>query len=671
MMNRLKFLLCTLLVAMLILSCSKDESFFSTKENTENLSTHNGHTHYTSSASTVPNSEIGYEPSIPHIPLVNHPIYTVLEPVLPDKFSAGEVDMLEQGYVWAYEDEGNTVYSIDFKYLDGSIRKLLVNADSENNIKSINILEIFIGSLNNTTSLHNIVVDSLIIYPVDSERNTKGSGSRNSTADCKKIVFGDDPGGNTTNEPGNDGTTVISGPGGTFSGTTYDGGDYLFILVCGCKPAHTGGSANRDCKCRKADRLLIVKKPDLLKEDIKVSSTRNDQDQNYWDCIEELIGCDMLNDYDLAIMTLKHCHAVYDVNDVDNHAGNDGSNQFIGPEFCDEWRDYLDDCLGGSTSLSDVYQPWSGFMIDYPDLFFSTIEAHPECTSTNEMEDIICVENAYNSFVSTFGLNLNSTEKNAIVNGATCGESFNEEAIDILLNILGIDLTPLRIVDIIDDENFDEIYTKKNRLLNIESSYPNTSIVDIDIFSNIFAVLLSNGKMILESEDGTMVEIDSYDDENEIPSTSGWLSCESFDFSIPDQMPSLMISCTEDLIFSWALPSSVFEVGPFDVGVRIEYIANGQIVFEDDAAYCSSWAANRAAKLIGVFVAEFPTLAQENIVVPMFIETMEQGMEVDIITWPTCDPIERVSIVDSNPGLNCTNAIYYSNFFQWLLKCGL
>ena len=432
-MNRLRFLLCILFIATIMVSCSKDDSLYFTQDKIENLSAHKGHIHF--EHQNLPEGANGFEAYAPIIKLIDHDIYSFIETILPDKFSAGEIDLLEQGYVKTYEDDGKAVYTIDFEYNENSIKKVLVAVDSENTVESINILETFIGSLNNSVSLHNVVIDSVVIYPMDSERSTKGKSYRNSPADCKKIVFGDGPSGGTTgtNEPGGDGTTVVSTPGGTFgSGNTYSSGDYLYILICGCKPSHAGGSGNSECNCKKADRLLIVKKPDTIKGDEKGGEARNDQD--YWDCVEDLIGCEMLNDYDLAIQTLKHCHGVYDVNDVDNHAGNDGSNQFIGPEFCDDWFDYQQECLNGSTSVSDVYQPWAGFMIDYPDLFFNTIEALPECVSTDEIEEIVCVEDAYNELIETYDITPSANQEAAIKEGASCGDDLVGKATTIYEN---------------------------------------------------------------------------------------------------------------------------------------------------------------------------------------------------------------------------------------------
>lgn len=345
---------------------------------------HEGHTHFGHN-DLLQGSITSFEEYFPITKLIDHDIYSIIKTILPDKFSTEDIEKLEQGYVWTYEEDGNIVYTIDFEYLEGSIKKVLVATDSEYTIKSINIIEVFIGSLNNSVSVHNVVVDSLAIYTVDGEKSNKGKGGRNSTSDCKMIVFGTTNNGSGTFDPGNNGTTT----GGTVGGTDKTGGGvkYPFKITCGCDPGHLGGKSNVQCNCTLPDIIIIREGDNTLKGNDKESGSRNDQE--YWDCIEDLIGCQMLNDYDLAIQTLKHCNGVYDVNDQGPKAGNDGTNQFIGPEFCDEWKDYQTECLGGNTSTSDVYQPWAGFMIDYPDLFFDAIEGLPECTSTDEMEDII------------------------------------------------------------------------------------------------------------------------------------------------------------------------------------------------------------------------------------------------------------------------------------------
>ena len=420
-MNRLKIFLTVLLVATLIFSCSKDDTVLTSKLTTEHFTMHDGHYHVELSGTQEPYS--GIEEYTPFIKLIDHPIYPSIEPILPDKFSPDNILELEQGYVWEYEEGGKAVYTIDYKYLEGSMQKVLVSTDTDNNVKTINIMEIFIGSTNNSLNLHNIDIDSLVIYPVDSERTTKGDrNNRSSLDDCLKVVFGDNSSGNGTIDPGSPGTSPSGTTGGTTieggDGTIYSGDEYLFFIICGCRPAHSGGNANTDCDCRKSDRLLMIKKPDTIKEGDNGASNRNNPE--YWDCIEQLIGAQLLNDYDLGIMTLKHCHGVYDTNDVDPQAGNDGSNQFIGPEFCDDWKDYQDQCLGGSTSTSGVYQPWAEILIDYPDLFYSTIESLPVCKSTDEMEDFICVESSFEALLSDYGINLSEAEKDFIKEGLSC-----------------------------------------------------------------------------------------------------------------------------------------------------------------------------------------------------------------------------------------------------------
>lgn len=438
-MSRVKFFLCTLLLATLVVSCSQDETFSEPLESYEDIKRPMDDINLVTSAVAVPSYEMIFEEYSPPIRLIDHPIYSVLDPILPDKFSSNDIGLLEQGFVWAYQEDGSVVYTIDFKYSVSSIIKLLVTADTEHNIKSINIIETFIGSTNNTVSLHHAMVDSIVIYTVDSESIKKGSAERNSFVDCKKIVFDNDPGSGTdTFDPGNSSTTVVSNdgtdhPGGDGTGGVIDTGDgYLIMIVCGCPPRHTGGKTNRKCNCSKGDVIIIVKKPATLKGNDAESQTRNDEDQDYWDCVEDLIGCQMLNDYDLAMRTLKHCHGVYDVNDVDNQSGNDGSNQFIGPVFCDDWFDYHQNCLNGGTSEEDVYQPWAGFMVDYPDLFFEVIEALPECTSTEEMEEKVCVEEAYFIFISEYGLNPLPEEEEAIKKNP-CGDKFEDLATDLLM----------------------------------------------------------------------------------------------------------------------------------------------------------------------------------------------------------------------------------------------
>jgi len=128
-MERLRSVFGMALMVLLVLGCSKDESFITTQDNVEHRLAHHGHTHFASEAST--HTDIGYEEYTPAVPLIDHAIYLVLEPILPDKFSTDEIAMLEVGYVWVYQEGGEVVYSIDFEYNAGSIKKLLVTADTE------------------------------------------------------------------------------------------------------------------------------------------------------------------------------------------------------------------------------------------------------------------------------------------------------------------------------------------------------------------------------------------------------------------------------------------------------------------------------------------------------------------------------------------------------------
>ena len=435
-MKRMKLLTAIFLFVLIIHSCTKDDSSQASNQNEAHLKFNMKHNHFTSSDhdhNHDPETNAA-EPFHEAIRFIDHEIYTTLHEILPEKFTQEEIEQLEQGYVWKYEEGDDIVYTIDYQYLDLSVQKLLVSMDHAHNIKSINIIETFIGSLNNSFSLHDVKLDSVKIYPLSDERSDGGRDGKSTYIDCLKIVFGDVPGGSTsTNDPSGGGTTISTGPGPTFGGgKTYTSGDYIFVIVCGCRPMHSGGNSNPECRCKKPDDLLIIKLPGTLHDNDNQSESRNSQ--KYWDCIEALIGCSMLNDYDLGILALKHCHSVYDVNDVDPQAGNDGSNQFIGPDFCDDWIDYQNECLNGSTSLSEVYQPWASFMIDYPELFFSTIEALPECTTTEEMEEIICVEEAYIALIETYDISPTPEVEAAIKEDAACGDDLVEKAKTIYEN---------------------------------------------------------------------------------------------------------------------------------------------------------------------------------------------------------------------------------------------
>ncbi|MFT6338456.1 MAG: hypothetical protein ACJATI_005230 [Halioglobus sp.] len=430
-----------LLFSILAISCSKEDSSLSQ----ENASSNEVHAHEHTSEE---NTTRAGEPEIPLIRLEDHDLYNTLNPILPDKFTAPEIEKLEKGYVWTYAFEGQVVYTIDFEYTATSIIKLLVDSDTDNNIKSINLIETVIKTNNNSISLHNIEIEKVLIYTPDSDR--KGSWSRNPD-DCMEIVFGTTGGGiGTFGDPTTGGgvsthTNIgIATPNG--GGTTiYDTGDgHLIIIVCGCPPHHVGGSGSQNCVCGLGDQIIIVKKDNNFKDNSNSSSTR---DQEYWDCVESLIGCHMLNDYDIAQQTLMHCHGVYDVNDTGPQSGNDGTNQFIGPEFCDDWVDYQQQCLNGSTSQSGVYQPWSHFMVDNPDAFFNIIAALPECVSTEDLgsidngngsngsndnsELIECVDIAYEAFITEYGLELTKFEETAIKDAAVASEACDSNFVDI------------------------------------------------------------------------------------------------------------------------------------------------------------------------------------------------------------------------------------------------
>ncbi|MDF1695725.1 MAG: hypothetical protein P1U56_07845 [Saprospiraceae bacterium] len=360
---------------------------------------------------------------------VDHTIYSSLQSILPERFSSKEIQQLEQGYVWKFEKDGTIIYTIDYEYNVGSITKLMVTTGMEGAIISINLVEAVIKTTNNSISVHDIELEEVNIYAILDDQ--EGKSGRNSIKECMKIVFGVDSGNSTViiNPKGN---TSNNGTVGGGDGPTGGGGTANFIVVCGCTPGHMGGKSNPDCKCKKTDKVIIIGKDNTLTDNSPTSTTRN---QEYWDCIERLIGCVMLTDYDLALLTLKHCNGVYDVNDIDPQAGNDGSNQFIGPEFCGNWFDYQQECLDGNTSVADVYQPWSQFMADFPDLFFEIIEGLPECTDTDEMEEIACVQEALDAFLAENNLTLTKQDETAIKNAASCGEDMDSIATTYFENI--------------------------------------------------------------------------------------------------------------------------------------------------------------------------------------------------------------------------------------------
>ncbi|MBK8565797.1 MAG: hypothetical protein IPN76_21260 [Saprospiraceae bacterium] len=152
-------------------------------------------------------------------------------------------------------------------------------------------------------------------------------------------------------------------------------------------------------------------------------------------------------------------------------------------------------------------------------------------------------------------------------------------------------------------------------------------------------------------------ELGEYDIENNPPSTTGWLNCESFAFL--NLTPTLYVSGVDNLFFSWFLPNHGITktVGPFSIDLIIASTAP-----LDDITSASAWSANRAGKLLSYIVAAEPYLSESQ-VRGAFVATMKKGYKLKSETADATVTIEQSS------GLPNRASAIYTNFLLYILSC--
>lgn len=380
---------------------------------------------------------------------------------------------------------------------------------------------------------------------------------------------------------------------------------------------------------------------------------------------------------------LRFCEGVGDVHDT----GQDNPNG-IHPnfDFCSTWMDYLTDCILPSQSETDTYEEtiwqWAQFQYTNPDLFDQTIADPNDCTPTDQIDlngstDEECI-NALDAFQTAIAKTLNKFEKWAILNptdqtSMPCADqaAFNVWALNELLEYNYNISLPQSIQDeALNTSDFTS--TLAYKVFSFLEDHPNESF-DISFVEELVLFQEEEGILYIMDEDETReYGLEFSDPDSEIyeapPSTSGWLSCTSFDYSSPDGFSDLMTAGVDDLLFVWQINGNQRIVGPFDIDCRVNRFNNGTVLFEDDVAYASSWAANRAGKILSFLVLETPMSDQT--IVKTFVFLMQQGLNNKRLWWSSKFDNIKSSILWGNTLNNRKVSIYHQNMAQYILTCG-
>ena len=192
------------------------------------------------------------------------------------------------------------------------------------------------------------------------------------------------------------------------------------------------------------------------------------------------------------IQELQACVGLNEVYDIDLQSGGNESSTFTGDEeLCTRWNNYVENCLPDvETDFAESYFDWQQINSPYyvwgklknqnPELFDEIINGDHGCVTTEEVADMVCLQDAYNDFVSKYDLTLSKPEKMALGNISDC-EGVEEEAVDVIselrLELLKqiIAANPWSFIQNCLDQNPDQIPHWED----LASFYPGQEVIDI------------------------------------------------------------------------------------------------------------------------------------------------------------------------------------------------
>ncbi len=256
--------------------------------------------------------------------------------------------------------------------------------------------------------------------------------------------------------------------------------------------------------------------------------------------------------------------------------------------------------------------------------------------------------------------------------------------VDLLEQHSGLELTT---------EEIEWLLEKKTVLSQIMTIIPPNVNIDwrpshLSMTSNTVAFLTPDGKMYIYDKEsgeeiGVFEDFDISEDQGtpNIPFSSGWLSCNSFDFALTPP-PIILYACgVDNLSFSVTYgPTGQTQTITFSIDVRINMFGNadpgnpnnaGILIDADDANKCTSWAANIAAKLLQFRIAEYGGMSPQGIKEDfvMFMDAaLNSNSFIEVPAPGFCDNIEG-SVLLGNNIVHRNSATYYSNFPLYWINC--
>lgn len=157
----------------------------------------------------------------------------------------------------------------------------------------------------------------------------------------------------------------------------------------------------------------------------------------------------------------------------------------------------------------------------------------------------------------------------------------------------------------------------------------------------------------------------------QIPFSSGWLNCSSFNFI--ETFGGLLTAGVDDLSLAVTFNSGS---GPtistnFNIDVRVNQVNNGELVYTWDANRCATWAANAAAKFLSFRIAEAGGMSvlgmQEEFIMYMNM-AMDGASEMNLSNSNYCDNIQASVLLGNNLS-NRNSATYFDNFVNYVWNC--